>query len=92
VPRACAAVIQITGGTASRRYGRASKTSEGGVLMLKRTLTAIVLVAVSSLAASAREPVVVKARASADKDQSRLVSDASLKPQKFVDYIGSEQP
>jgi hypothetical protein len=60
--------------------------------MLKRTLTAIALIAVTSLAASAREPVVIKAKASADKDQSRIVSDALLKPQKFVDYLASETP
>ena len=60
--------------------------------MLKRTLTAIALIAVTSLAASAREPVVIKAKATTDKDQSRIVSDTSLKPQKFVDYIGAEQP
>ena len=58
--------------------------------MLKRTLTAIALSAATSLAASAREPVVVKTRATAEKDQSRIVSDASLKPQKFSDYVASE--
>ena len=60
--------------------------------MFARTLTAIALIAAATLAASAREPVVIKSKATADKDQSRIVSDATLKPQKFIDYIGSEQP
>jgi hypothetical protein len=60
--------------------------------MFKRSLIAVALIAATSLVASAREPVVLKAKATADKDQSRIVSDTSLKPQKFVDYIGSEQP
>jgi hypothetical protein len=59
--------------------------------MLKRTLTALALIAATSLAASAREPVVIKAK-SGDKDQSRIVSDTSLKPQKFVDYLAAETP
>ena len=60
--------------------------------MFARTLTAVALIAATTLAASAREPVIVKSKATADKDQSRIVSDVSLKPQKFSDYIGSEQP
>ena len=60
--------------------------------MLKRTLTAIALIAATALAASARDAVVIKAKATTDKDQSRVVSDTSLKPQKFIDYVGSELP
>ena len=60
--------------------------------MLKRTLTAVALIAATTLAASAREPVVIKARSTADKDQSRIVSDTSLKPQKFIDYLAAETP
>jgi hypothetical protein len=60
--------------------------------MFKRSLIAFTLIAVTSLAASAREPVVIKAKATADKDQSRVVSDPSLKPQKFSDYVASETP
>ena len=60
--------------------------------MLKRTLTALALIAVTALAASAREPVVIKAKATSDKDQSRIVSDAALKPQKFTDYLAAETP
>jgi hypothetical protein len=58
--------------------------------MLKRTLTAIALIAATGLVASAREPVVIKTKATAEKDQSRIVSDASMKPQKFSDYVSSE--
>ena len=46
----------------------------------------------TTLSASAREPVVVKVKATADKDQSRIVSDPSLKAQKFSDFIASEMP
>ena len=60
--------------------------------MLKRSLFASVLIVVATLAASAREPVVIKAKAAAEKDQSRIVSDPSLKPQKFSDYVASETP
>jgi hypothetical protein len=60
--------------------------------MFKRSLIAFALIAATSLAASAREPVVIKATATADKDQSRIVSDPSLKPQKFSDYVASETP
>jgi hypothetical protein len=60
--------------------------------MLKRSLVAFALVAATTLSASAREPVVVKAKATADKDQSRIVSDPSLKAQKFSDFIASEMP
>ena len=60
--------------------------------MLKRSLAAVAVIAATTLAASAREPVVIKAKATAEKDQSRIVSDPSLKPQKFADFIASEQP
>ena len=60
--------------------------------MFKRTLTAVALIAATSLAATAREPVVIKAKATAEKDQSRIVSDTAAKPQKFVDYLASETP
>jgi hypothetical protein len=58
--------------------------------MLKRSLAAFALIAATTLAASAREPVVIKAKATAEKDQSRIVSDPSLKPQKFADFVASE--
>jgi hypothetical protein len=60
--------------------------------MLKRSLAAVAVIAVTTLAASAREPVVIKTKVAAEKDQSRIVSDPSLKAQKFVDFIASEQP
>jgi hypothetical protein len=60
--------------------------------MLKRSLAAFAVIAATTLAASAREPVVVKAKATAEKDQSRIVSDPSVKAQKFVDFIASETP
>jgi hypothetical protein len=60
--------------------------------MLKRSLFASVLIVAATLAASAREPVVIKAKATSDKDQSRIVSDPSLKPQKFTDFVAAEQP
>jgi hypothetical protein len=60
--------------------------------MLKRSLLASVLIAIATLAASAREPVVIKAKATAEKDQSRIVSDPSLKPQKFSSFVAAEQP
>ena len=60
--------------------------------MLKRSLAAVAIIAATTLAASAREPVVIKAKATGEKDQSRIVSDPSLKAQKFVDFIASEQP
>jgi hypothetical protein len=60
--------------------------------MLKRSLFACVLIALASVSASAREPVVIKAKAAAEKDQSRIASDPSLKPQKFTDYVASETP
>ena len=60
--------------------------------MLKRSLIAVTLIALASVAASAREPVVIKAKATADQDQSRIVSDPVLKPQKFSDYVASETP
>jgi hypothetical protein len=59
-------------------------------MMLKRSLIAFAVIAVATVAASAREAVVVKVRATAEKDQSRIVSDASLKPQKFSDYVASQ--
>jgi hypothetical protein len=58
--------------------------------MLKRSLAAFAVIAATTLAASAREPVVIKAKATTEKDQSRIVSDPSLKPQKFADFIASE--
>lgn len=58
--------------------------------MLKRSLAAFAVIAATTLAASAREPVVIKAKATAEKDQSRIVSDPSLKPQKFADFVASE--
>jgi hypothetical protein len=60
--------------------------------MLKRSLAAFALIAATTLAASAREPVVIKAKATAEKDQSRIVSDPSLKAQKFSDFVASEMP
>ena len=48
--------------------------------------------AAGTLAATAREPVVIKTKATAEKDQSRIVSDPSLKPQKFSDFVVSEAP
>jgi Flp pilus assembly secretin CpaC len=67
-----------------------------GVSMLKRSLVAFAVIAAttlaSTIAASAREPVIVKVKATADKDQSRIVSDPSLKAQKFSDFVASEMP
>ena len=60
--------------------------------MFKRSLAAVAIIAATTLAASAREPVVIKAKATAEKDQSRIVSDPSLKAQKFADFVASEQP
>ena len=60
--------------------------------MLKRSLFAVTLIALASVAASAREPIVIKAKATAEKDQSRIVSDPALKPQKFSEYVASETP
>jgi hypothetical protein len=60
--------------------------------VLKRSLAAFAVIAATTLAASAREPVVIKAKATAEKDQSRIVSDPSVKAQKFVDFIASETP
>ena len=60
--------------------------------MLKCSLAAFALIAATTLAASAREPVIIKAKATAEKDQSRIVSDPSLKAQKFSDFVGSELP
>lgn len=60
--------------------------------MLKRSLVALALIATAMVAASAREPVIIKARATAEKDQSRIVADPLLKPQKFADYIAAEIP
>jgi hypothetical protein len=60
--------------------------------MLKQSLLASMLIIVATLAASAREPVVIKAKATTEKDQSRIVSDPSLKPQKFSSFVGAEQP
>jgi hypothetical protein len=60
--------------------------------MLKRSLIAVTLIALASVAASAREPVVIKAKATAEKDQSRIASDPSRKPQKFSEFVASETP
>ena len=64
--------------------------------MLKRSLVAFAVIAATTLAttmaASAREPVVIKTKATTEKDQSRIVSDPSLKAQKFSDFIASEMP
>jgi len=60
--------------------------------MLKRSLVAFAVIAATTLAASAREPVIVKAKATTEKDQSRIVSDPSVKAQKFVDFVASETP
>lgn len=59
--------------------------------MLIKSLIAIALIA-TTVAASAREPVVIKSKATADKDQSRIASDPALKSQKFSDYVSSETP
>jgi hypothetical protein len=60
--------------------------------MLKHSLAAFAIIAATTLAASAREPVVIKAKATSEKDQSRIVSDPSLKAQKFSDFVVSELP
>jgi hypothetical protein len=60
--------------------------------MLKKSLTVFALIALATVAASAREPVIIKAKATAEKDQSRIASDPSRKPQKFSDYVASETP
>jgi hypothetical protein len=60
--------------------------------MFKRSLIAVALIAASTLAASAREPVVIKGKVTGEKDQSRIVSDPSLKSQKFSEYVGVENP
>lgn len=60
--------------------------------MFKKSLIVFALIAATTLAASAREPVVIKAKATAEKDQSRIVSDPSLKSQKFSGYVGAENP
>ncbi|HEX6260162.1 MAG TPA: hypothetical protein VFZ51_05875 [Woeseiaceae bacterium] len=48
------------------------------------------LIALATVAASAREPVVIKGKVTAGKDQSRIISDPSLKPQKFSEYVASQ--
>lgn len=63
-----------------------------GAQMLQRSLIAFALIITTTLAATAREPVVIKAKATTEKDQSRIVSDPSLKPQKFSDFVASEAP
>jgi hypothetical protein len=63
-----------------------------GVQMPQRSLIAFALLVATTLAVTAREPVVIKTKATADKDQSRIVSDPSLKPQKFSDFVASEAP
>jgi hypothetical protein len=60
--------------------------------MPQRSLIAFALLVATTLAATAREPVVIKTKATAEKDQSRIVSDPSLKPQKFSDFVVSEAP
>lgn len=60
--------------------------------MLKRSLVAFALVVATTLAVSAREPVIIKTKATGEKDQSRVVSDPALKAQKFSDYVASETP
>ena len=60
--------------------------------MLKTSLIAFALIAATTFAASAREPVVIKGKAAAEKDQSRIVSDSSLRSQKFSEFVGSENP
>lgn len=60
--------------------------------MLKRSLVAFAVIAATTVAASAREPVIVKAKATAEKDQSRIVSDPSVRAKKFSDFITSELP
>ena len=60
--------------------------------MLTRSLAVLAVIAATTLAASAREPVVIKAKVTAEKDQSRIVSDPSLKAQKFSDFVASELP
>lgn len=59
--------------------------------MLKRSLIALALVAFATVTASAREPVVIKTRATAEKDQSRILADPFLKPQKFSEFVASER-
>ena len=60
--------------------------------MLQRSLIAFALIVATTFAAAAREPVVIKAKAGAEKDQSRIVSDPSQKSQKFSDFVASEAP
>ena len=63
-----------------------------GAKMLKRSLLAFALISAATLAASAREPVVIKAKVTAEKDQSRIACDPSLKSQKFSEFVSSETP
>jgi hypothetical protein len=60
--------------------------------MLKRSLAAFAVIAATTLAASAREPVIIKAKVTVEKDQSRIVSDPSQKAQKFSDFVAAELP
>lgn len=60
--------------------------------MLKRSLVAFAVIAATTVAAAAREPVIVKAKPSAEKDQSRVISEPTQKAQKFSDFVASELP
>lgn len=59
--------------------------------MLKRSLVAFALIAATTFAAASREPVVIKTRPSGEKDQSRIVSDPTLRPAKFSEYVATEK-
>ena len=82
-------MTEVTGGSAAAGLDPASQPL--GSKMLKRSLTVFALIAFATVAASAREPVVIKTRATTEKDQSRIVADPSLKPQKFSDYVAAEK-
>ena len=58
--------------------------------MIKRSLVAFALVAIATVTASAREPVVIKGKVTAEKDQSRIIADPSQKPQKFREYVAAK--
>lgn len=58
--------------------------------MLKRSLVAFALVVLATVTASAREPVVIKGKVTAEKDQSRIIANPLLKPQKFHEYVAAK--
>jgi hypothetical protein len=58
----------------------------------ERSLAAFAIITATTLAVAARIPVIITASTSANKDQSRFVSDPSLTPQKFSEFIATEVP